>query len=264
MSKELAKEEVILHKKRAIKEVNKLLEKYINHPNTKYLKKANLLSYWLENFSNYISNETSFDPKKLISYKRGDVVKLNFGFNVGSEHGGLHYAIVLDNHNLHSSPVVTVIPLSSGTASTTYERDVFLGNELYTKLNAKNKILMEKTNEQKDNTSKILSALTSVAKKFKASGKPAEIPADLLDVMSAAEENCEKLLKEIELLEKFDKEISHMKQGSVALMEQITTVSKMRIYVPTKTTDPLYGISISADSMEKINLQLQNLFLKSK
>lgn len=264
MSKGLTKEEVIFHKKHAIKEINKLLEKYINHPNTKYLKKANLLSYWLENFSYYISNETSFDPKKLISYKRGDVIKLNFGFNVGSEHGGLHYAIVLDNHNLHSSSVVTVVPLSSGTASTTYKRDVFLGNELYTKLNAKNKILMEKTNEQRDETLKILSAFNSAAKEYKAFGKPSEIPADLLDVMATAKENCEKLLNEIELLEKFEKEISHMKQGSIALMEQITTVSKMRIYVPTKTTDPLYGISVSADSMERINLQLQNLFLKNK
>ena len=51
--------------------------------------------------------------KKSIAYKRGDIVKLNFGFNIGSEYGGLHYAIVINNKNPHSSSVVTVIPLTS-------------------------------------------------------------------------------------------------------------------------------------------------------
>ncbi|MBQ2800996.1 MAG: type II toxin-antitoxin system PemK/MazF family toxin [Lachnospiraceae bacterium] len=64
-------------------------------------------------------------------YKRGDIVSLNFVFNVGSEHGGLHYAVVLDNDNKQSSPVITVIPLSSGSESCTYDRDVFLGNHFY-------------------------------------------------------------------------------------------------------------------------------------
>ena len=39
MSKEITKEEVIFHKKQAIKKVNNLLELYINHSDPKYLKK---------------------------------------------------------------------------------------------------------------------------------------------------------------------------------------------------------------------------------
>lgn len=50
---------------------------------------------------------------EIYSYKRGNIVKLNFGFNIGSEYGGLHYGVVLDNHNAQSSPVITVIPLTS-------------------------------------------------------------------------------------------------------------------------------------------------------
>ena len=64
--------------------------------------------------------------------------------------------------------------------------------------------------------------------------------------------------------EKYGKEISHMKQGSIAMMEQITTVSKMRIYVPKKSTDILYGISFSAESMEKLTKQLINLYIRNK
>ena len=51
-------------------------------------------------------------------YKRGEIVKVHLGFNVGSEEGGLHYAVVLDKNNAKSSPVITIIPLTS--VKTTY------------------------------------------------------------------------------------------------------------------------------------------------
>ena len=263
MSKIFTKEEVILHKKQAIKKINNLLEMYINSPNEKYLKKANLLSYWLENFSDYIKDEINFDPQKLISYKRGDVVKLNFGFNVGSEHGGLHYAIVLDNNNLHSSPVVTVVPLSSGTADTTYPRDVFLGQELYIKLNAKNKSLLENAKKKYLDNHRILLALDSSFKESMNTNTTTDTN-NIRKVILELEEQAESINRDIVMLEKYSKEISRMKQGSIAMMEQITTISKMRIYVPTKYTDTLFGISFSAEAMEKINAQLMNLYLKNK
>lgn len=262
MSKSFTKEEVILHKKQAIKTINNLLEMYINSSDEKHLKKANLISYWLENFSSYIKNENNFNPQELISYKRGDVVKLNFGFNVGSEHGGLHYAIVLDNNNLHSSPVITVVPLSSGTASTTYQRDVFLGQELYIKLNAKNKSLMESAKKKLTDNSKIFSALNDTYEEAKKTNLPSDQEDNIRKVILSVQEQVKEVEEDILLLEKYNKEISRMKQGSIAMMEQITTVSKMRIYIPRKSSDTLYGISFSAESMEKINAQLINLYLK--
>lgn len=39
MSKELTKDNVIRHKKQAIKQLNNLLEMYINNPDGKFLKK---------------------------------------------------------------------------------------------------------------------------------------------------------------------------------------------------------------------------------
>lgn len=262
LSKELTKEEVIRHKKAAIKKVNNLLEMYINHPDPKYLKKANLLSYWLEDFSDYIREENSFNPTKIISYKRGDVIKANFGFNVGSEHGGLHYAIVLDNNNLHSSPVITVVPLSSGTADTTYQRDVFLGKELYIKMNAKNKSLLENARKKYNENHEILLALQNSIQEVRKTEITLERVNDITKIREDLEKRQTELNKDITLLEKYAKEISRMKQGSIALMEQISTISKMRIYVPKKSTDILFGVSFSAEAMEKINAQLINLYLK--
>ena len=69
--------------------------------------------------------------------KRGELYYADLSPVVGSEQGGLHYAIVLDNDNQQSSPVITVVPLSSGQEEDTYPRDIFLGNELYEKLKSK-------------------------------------------------------------------------------------------------------------------------------
>ena len=57
-------------------------------------KKSALLYYWLRDYKNYIKNENTFNPKYYPEFYRGSIVNINFGFNLGSELGGLHYAIV--------------------------------------------------------------------------------------------------------------------------------------------------------------------------
>ena len=113
MKDSLNNESVISNKKDAIRKLNRLLEGYINDPSGKHLKKANLISYWLKDYTRYLNFEEKFNPTRNIAYKRGNIVKVSFGFNLGAEYGGLHYGIVLYNKNDHSSSVVTVIPLTS-------------------------------------------------------------------------------------------------------------------------------------------------------
>ena len=55
MGKPITKEDVIAHKKQAIRKLNNLLETYISDGRIDLLKKANLISYWLENFTTYVS-----------------------------------------------------------------------------------------------------------------------------------------------------------------------------------------------------------------
>ena len=62
----------------------------------------------------------------------------------------------------------------------------------------------------------------------------------------------------------YSKELQKLKKGSIALMEQITTVSKMRIYKPKNENDLLYGIKYSDGVMDKINEQMKKLFIFSK
>ena len=72
----------------------------------------------------------------LMRYKRGSIVKANFGFKIGSEQGGLHYAVVLDNKNHKSNKVLMVVPiesLSDGKSpdDINEEYEVFLGYGIF-------------------------------------------------------------------------------------------------------------------------------------
>ena len=55
-----------------------------------------------------------------------------------------------------------------------------------------------------------------------------------------------------------------MKEGSIVKIEQIRTISKMRIWIPKTSKDPLYNISLSQPTMDKINSKLMELFIFQK
>lgn len=57
----------------------------------------------------------------------------------------------------------------------------------------------------------------------------------------------------------YNKELQKFKKGSIALMEQITTVSKMKIYKPKNENNLLYGIKYSDGALDKINERLKGL-----
>ncbi len=280
MSKEFTKEDVIQNKKEAIKALNKLLEIYINDPSMKHLKKAYLISYWIKDYVNYISFEETFDPARNIAYKRGNVVKINFGFNVGSEYGGLHYGIVLDNKNNRNSPVLTVIPLTSVKNNRpTHNNSVELGNEIYRSLKLKYDTISKSLKDEQREITTTLSAFSSLietstktladaeecdkgsieySQKLNIVKKYIDDAAELQDIwLHKKKHNNE----EQEYLSKIGTEISQMKEGSIALVNQITTISKMRIFDPRNLKGVLAGISISEEGMEKINKKIKELYV---
>ena len=52
-----------------------------------------------------------------------------------------------------------------------------------------------------------------------------------------------------------------MKTGSIAKIEQITAISKMRIYTPKKAADFLSGIRLSANTMSRINKKIKEFYI---
>ena len=275
MSKPLNADKVSIHKKAALSKINSLLDEYINDP--EHLKKANLISFWLENYISYIQREETFNPSYLKRYERGDIIKVNFGFNVGSEYGGLHYAIVLDKYNARNSPVITVIPLTSyAEGDTIHPNDVSLGNELYLKLQLKIRGLKQNLSTERQQTESLRSSIqtllnilepllnevasTDDVNKITMNDEQSsalEQAGRQLELIQVHEENIQK--QEI-LLNKASSETAKMKDGSVALPNQITTISKQRIYDPKSSYDVLSGVKLSPDGLDKLNDGLKKLF----
>lgn len=70
------------------------------------------------------------------------------------------------------------------------------------------------------------------------------------------------LSQELEFLKKFETEITKMKKGSIALLNQITTISKQRIYYPKNSKDLLAGVHLSNSSLDLLDKKMIQLFTK--
>lgn len=210
----LDKTKIKLIKEDALLVLNQFLEKRLSSPNSKNIKFVQTFSFWLLEYIRLLTYETA-SQIKYKRYKRGDVIKANFGNRIGREHGGLHYAIVLDTNNALYSNLLTVVPLSSIKENTDLGKlgkdRISIGDEIY-------KALINKINRLPDSTPE----------------KNATI-----------------------------KELARMKNGSIVLIGQITTISKYRIYDPLSTKNALHGIKVSDNTLTQIDYKIKELFTKS-
>ena len=75
------KNKAILHKDYSL---NRLDVTFLKHIELSEYKKSNLLAYWINDFAEYHDEERIFDISKSVIYSRGDVIKVNLGFNIGN------------------------------------------------------------------------------------------------------------------------------------------------------------------------------------
>lgn len=216
------------HKTAALGNLEKFIDSLISSDGK---KQADLLCYWIDDYVRFLQKESAYDPKKGRKYQRGDIVKAHLGFRIGSEEGGLHYCVVLDKDNPLSSPVLTVVPLTSikNTSSINDQPkgNIYLGNEIHNSLILKTKTLL-----------KLAKTMSNELKETRSN------------------DNNPELEKRITQLEKFVAEIKRMKRGSIALTNQVVTISKLRIYDPKSDDDILSGIKLSNTNLDKIDEQI--------
>lgn len=100
-----------------IKKENKELEEaFLNYSkilDKKLEYKFSYLENWLLKQSNILLKETTQAYKLYRVYRRGTILKVDFGVGIGSEMSGIHFAIVLSNYDNNKNNVLTVIPLTS-------------------------------------------------------------------------------------------------------------------------------------------------------
>lgn len=249
MSREKTPDQIITHKKSSLKKLDDYLDSLINSSDNKLKGKADKICYWLEDWTSFLDFEPNFSPKSLRRYKRGEIIKAHLGFNVGSEEGGLHYAVVVEKDNPKGSPVVTIVPLTSVKPHTDITNmrkgNIFLGNELFTKLSTK----ISDTNQHINGEIQLLGELID------------SLPDT--DITERSEELHDRICeckKELDLLERMRKEILKMKSGSIALVNQITTVSKIRIYDPKTDHDILSNIKLSNEKLDLLDEEIRKQF----
>ena len=184
----------IIHKDNSLQRLNLAFQ---NHISNKDYKTANLLAYWINDFVKYHGEENEFYSRKLKVFKRGELVKANLGFNVGNELRGLHYCIVIEKYDNPKNGTLTVVPLTSKKSNKVYNQCTLnLGKEIYEIL--KNKIKKE---------------IVELNKMI-----------DFFSISTKFSEHLKNVLED---------EIKKLKKDSIALINQITTISKQRLFDET-------------------------------
>ena len=253
MARKLTKEELTNHKNNALKKLDAYLIKLIDSPEKKVNAKSDKLSYWLEDWTTFLDFESRFSPTSLKRYKRGEIIKVHLGYNIGSEEGGLHYAVIVEKDNSIHNPVITIVPLTSikhgKDLAHLRKGEVLLGNELFSKFSAKFNDTFHSVKEEHQQ-------LQSRIQQFKDD-------EHVLCSYAFEIENKQKIINsQLDLLEKMRFEISKMKNGSIALVNQITTISKIRIYDPKTTNDMFSGITLSDEGLTKIDEEIIKRYTK--
>lgn len=230
--------EAITHKESALKRLGVSFNKHIE---LQEYKKNNILAHWVKDFANYHDNEKNFDFKKIKIYRRGDIIKANLGFNIGNELGGLHYCLVLNKDDNHSFGTLTVAPLTSIKEDKKYPKySINIGDELY-------QLLYKKYNTLYD---KLMPEIEQALEELK------------LNNTTASADKIQQLASKLDYLKKINKEIGRMKYGSIVLINQITTISKQRIYDPINNNGILSKIRLSSSSLDNIDEELKKMLTK--
>lgn len=290
--------------------------------------RSNKTKYWLKDYIRFQREEIKMSKIKNKGYKKynkGDVIKAHFGFRVGREFGGLHYAIVIGGYENRKSDTLTVIPLKSAKANINIDflrkGEFFLGHDVYDAVSRNLKVHLQKINEIKalftdkirnldiinddvkelsniainincdendksdqntqinniirarvltiDISNKLNYEYLELLEKCKEIGilksevffkdnpisefRSEEILAHLKNIKKSLE-------RELKYIDKLIKENDKMKEsGSIALINQITTISKIRIYDPKTSTDALNNIKISKENLIKIEREIKKM-----
>ena len=229
----------------------KVLKKYkllINDYICKNYKKAAILVYWLNDYIEYLKTESTFNPNQNITYKRGQIVYVNFGYRIGKEIGGAHYAVVIDVKNAAKNPLVTVAPLKSNKNKNTPYYNIYtatLKSDLKSNLVEKAESIIDTNFLQ----------LLKVAEKLEQASEKEKIK--LLTQDGARIKRRTKFARDILSY------VEKLKDGSIVDLGQITSISKQRIIHPCKKDDILTDIKLSEEDMSLIDEKIRRLYLNS-
>ncbi|PTJ83697.1 growth inhibitor PemK [Staphylococcus simulans] len=269
------------NKKKVYKSFLKTTTKLVDIYDSANLKnrKIKYLPEWLEFYTSQLLEENNNKYKLYSTYKRGTIIYVNLGSNIGNEFSGNHFCIVLDKKDNPKKSTVTVVPLSSKKSSHYTQLTSSIFDITIDELNKKAIQLIEEADETEDFANLVMDKHENYIK------SRAERTALLIKYKYLSEEYIAKEFEELEVLIKkeakiFKERISNLKsraesislvrkvferhknKQSFANVSAITTISKKRIQ-KINSEDPTGKIRISTDDLKKIEKQIIIRFIKS-
>lgn len=239
---EFSEEELIKHIDDAISKLKDVIISF--KKNNK--KRAILLGYWINDYATYISKEDSYQYPQY-KYERGDIVQVNFGYRIGREIGGRHFAVVIENTNSIKQQTITVVPLMSLKEKSKEGKYTFiLKNGLY-------ELHDEKLN-------KLMEEFLYLSKEINLLIEDPENSEEKANLIKAKLSKCKRVLKELRI---FRKSLDKLKTGSIIDAGQVVTISKMRISNPKSSKDSLNKIKLSNEDLNRLNEKLISLYINN-
>ncbi len=222
-------------KENMITEKIRLDKAYINYHNIidkKLPYKFAYLDEWLLKNSKLLLSETmEYDnqaTKTYKTYKRGTIIKVDFGVNLGSEMSQVHFAIVLNNYDNPKNNVLTVIPLTSKESRFNLDLENLVMDKLIEKI--KKELLKIGIKEELDFKDRTLTIEEQIKLK------------KLYNVLDYYRSN---------------------QKNTYACSSLITTISKTRIFKPINEYDFVGKERCSKEVMDKIDKELIEKFTKN-
>ena len=270
-------EEIGLYTAQVIQELEDYLNSLVKHGEPKD-KRADKIDQWIESWSKYLKREQEFNPRSLPLFKRGSVIVVDLGFNVGSEYGGIHYAIVLNKRDSRRNHLLHILPLTSIKEKTDLEKlkyyQLSLSDEIHRLLIQKAikglQIIDEKRNSCISEIHLLNNKLSEIESLANEQQKDPDTNPKLESYLKTEISNVKSKLEELEkivnqitsqsiYIEKLVEKISKLKKGSIALLNQVTTISKLRILDPINQRSFFNDIVLSTETLDIIDAALKNI-----
>ena len=223
---------------------------------------------WLKNYFFYLQNENANLETRIPNIKRGQVLLVDFGYNVLSEFRYIHYCIALHRSSRRNKKV-TVIPITSKS----HPHQIAIGDEL------REQIEEVVRNKERSSFWKPYNVLKPLLER---KGIPFNIPA--IGSYETVYPNCSSLISSIKEQLKNDDPLQVSLNGIVKSLEEfqefldqapdllresylrvgdITTISKARILSPKTSTHPLTLLRVTDKTLNKLDDEIRHRFTNS-
>ena len=270
-------EEIGLYTAQVIQELEDYLNSLVKHGEPKD-KRADKIDQWIESWTKYLKREQEFNPRSLPLFKRGSVIVVDLGFNVGSEYGGIHYAIVLNKRDSRRNHLLHILPLTSIKEQTDLENlkyyQLSLSDEIHRLLIQKANKGLQTINEKRNSCINEIHLLKNKLSEIESLANEQQKDPDTnpklesyleteISNVKSKQEELEKIVNQITsqsiYIEKLVGKISKLKKGSIALLNQVTTISKLRILDPINQRSFFNDIVLSTETLDIIDAALKNI-----